>query len=249
MRYKFIYKIDGEVVFQGLLKEMKCKKHDCPNKVSIGLPYCPEHRKTEMKLDIKPSTLPELSNQPNNDGLFAYSTQKRKKSPVFYQDAEICFYDGEILTDAELRERYHGYLMPYALELSEPQDIQMDCALQRSLMSMANHCFDANKINAVMEIKRKAGRHNAVLKAIKPIYHDEEILISYGDDYWAKHEQQAQRISYETVEANTAIKTVAQTLGIKTAKKNTGIKTTKRKKKVITVYDSDDSSDLFSSSE
>jgi len=54
MRYKFIYKIDGEVVFQGLLKEMKCKKHDCPNKVSIGLPYCPE-----------------LSNQPNNDGLFA----------------------------------------------------------------------------------------------------------------------------------------------------------------------------------
>jgi len=138
--------------------------------------------------------------------------------------------------------------MPYALELSEPQDIQMDCALQRSLMSMANHCFDANKINAVMEIKRKAGRHNAVLKAIKPIYHDEEILISYGDDYWAKHEQQAQRISYETVEANTAIKTVAQT-GIKTAKKNTGIKTTKKKKQIITIYDSDDSSDLFSSSE
>jgi hypothetical protein len=66
MRYKFIYKIDGEVVFQGLLKEMKCKKHDCPNKVSIGLPYCHIHRKTEMKLDIKPSTLPELSNQPNN---------------------------------------------------------------------------------------------------------------------------------------------------------------------------------------
>jgi len=57
-----------------------------------------------------------------------------------------------------------------------------------------------------------------------------------------------ERISYETVEANTAIKTVAQT-GIKTAKKNTGIKTTKRKKKVITIYDSDDSSDLFSSSE
>jgi len=54
MRYKFIYKIDGEIVFQGLLKEIKCKKHDCPNKVSIGLPYCPE-----------------LSNQPNNDGLFA----------------------------------------------------------------------------------------------------------------------------------------------------------------------------------
>ena len=74
-------------------------------------------------------------------------------------------------------------------------------------------------------------------------------MISYGDDYWPKHEQQAQRISYETVEANTAIKTVAQTLGIKTAKKNTGIKTTKRKKKVITIYDSDDSSDLFSSSE
>ena len=42
---------------------------------------------------------------------------------------------------------------------------------------------------------------------------------------------------------------MAQTLGIKTAKKNTGIKTTKRKKKVITIYDSDDSSDLFSSSE
>ncbi len=90
--------------------------------------------------------------------------------------------------------------MPYAMELSEAQDIQMGCALQRSLMSMANNCFDANnKINAVMEIKRKAGRHNAVLRAIKTIYHDEEILISYGDDYWAKHEQQAQRISYETV--------------------------------------------------
>ena len=41
---------------------------------------------------------------------------------------------------------------------------------------------------------------------------------------------------------------MAQT-GIKTAKKNTGIKTAKKKKQVITIYDSDDSSDLFSSSE
>ncbi len=42
---------------------------------------------------------------------------------------------------------------------------------------------------------------------------------------------------------------MAQTLGIKTAKKNTGMKTPKKKKQVITIYDSDDSSDLFSSSE
>jgi SET domain-containing protein len=77
-----------------------------------------------------------------------------------------------------------------------------------------------------------------VLRAIKPIYHDEEILISYGDDYWAKHEQQAQRISCETVEANTAM-TVVQTAWYEghTAKKNTGIKTAKRKKKVITIFD------------
>ncbi len=93
---------------------------------------------------------------------------------------------------------------------------------------------------------------NKIINQTNRIYHDEEILISYGDDYWAKHEQQAQRISYETVvEASTAKKTVPQpkNTGIKTAKKNTCIKTAKRKKKVITISDNDDSSDFFSSSE
>jgi hypothetical protein len=146
--------------------------------VCIGTPLCWQHLLSQMNLRIKPSV-----NGPGK-GLFAMMPRQNDDGPrrlVFKQNDYICDYGGEKITKRELDARYGNYTAPYALFVRQRKGKgghYVNAACMRGVGAMANHA-NAARANARLAPMGASG----ALKATKPIYEGDEILVDYGSEY------------------------------------------------------------------
>lgn len=152
----------------------------CNRPVYVGIPFCKEHTKTELKLVVKRSRIPGAG-----DGLFAWSLNRNPTSNdvVFVKGDRICYYWGEHISVKELDRRYPGNIIgPYAIRNGEKGKGRYveHAACVRGIGSLANH-GGKHQSNAEYHYLRDPKRF--VLVALRNIHHDEEILLDYGDNY------------------------------------------------------------------
>lgn len=176
MPFKFKFMIDDNTQFECILESNRCEgikpngqrcKRTCVN----GLPFCAAHLKSNLKLQIKPSTIPN-----GGKGLFATSVPYNGNQVVFKKNETIVGYNGEIINDNELVHRYGQNTAPYALKVKN--DTHIDCACSRGVGSFANH-NNMRIVNARFSVNY---RQNSVsLKAIKDIKNGAEIFVHYGE--------------------------------------------------------------------
>lgn len=157
----------------------RCKLRTC-----IGVPLCWIHNRKNKHLAIKPSTIAGAGK-----GLFAIRTktkgltQAQKDAPIFKKDQVITKYEGQEITNAELRARYDKqtppvveYTAPYAFAFRHNDEvIIVDSACKRGIAALAN-AKPHNRANAKL-----TSRGN--LTATKNIRDGQEIFTSYGKSY------------------------------------------------------------------
>ena len=147
----------------------------CRRKVCIGLPFCFQHLESTLHLKIKPSTIPN-----SGKGLYAINKRMRPNAVIFYADAEICRYYGEIVNSNTLNRRYtREYTAPYGVTINSSSDRYEDGALDRGVGSIANHKPHNDGANAQLRVRDNV----IILQASKPIRNGEEIFVDYGREY------------------------------------------------------------------
>lgn len=167
----------GEKSFTCELVQKKCKKPQCNRLVSVGLPFCLEHTRDMLQLEVKPSLIPNAGL-----GLFAYNVKRgKKRRPVFKAGTEIVSYKGNVLSLQEI-EKLYGSRQPGSLEFTAPYTIKwknkyIDSACKRGIGSMLNY---SQVPNALFE--DHAG--GVFIKARRDIYHGDEITADYGPNYF-----------------------------------------------------------------
>ena len=140
-----------------------CRKRACH-----GMPVCWMHARTLYNIRAKPSTVPNVGR-----GLFAFNPSVGNRN-VFNKGDWICPYGGEAITGAQLDERYGvDGEAPYAL-CNGP--VCTDAACARGWGSFANH---GRRPNAEYVLHN----NSFWLKALRPIRHDTEIFMDYGEVY------------------------------------------------------------------
>jgi len=175
--YQFTFRIDGDTQFQCNIQSEQCNViksngHRCRRRVCIGSPYCYVHLLYIKHLRIKQSTIPNAGN-----GLFALNPTAEANSIVFRKTATIIEYDGEVIDDDELVERYDYQTAPYAVK--QKRNCNVDCACRRCVASNANTLAGHN--NASFSVNN---RQNVVkVVATKNIKNGDEIFLSYGKSY------------------------------------------------------------------
>lgn len=175
----FTFHIDDNHVFAAQLVSERCSANckngnRCRKTVVIGLPYCYVHLLSVLHLRIKPSLVPDAGL-----GLFALDPSKEQNEIIFRKDDVIAKYDGELINRAELQHRYGDNTAPYAIKIS--QDKYIDAALERGVMSLANH---GAGVRANIFFQAPNYRQNTIsVKALKNIKNNTELIVNYGKDY------------------------------------------------------------------
>lgn len=187
------------------LAQKKCAVPDCYTWVDIGLPFCAEHLRTMLHVEIKASTIP-------NAGLGVFACHPNPKpgaTIVFQKHRKITFrYGGNQSSKKEQDERYtdsENTVAPYTLQLqSKKQSILLDGACHRHVSSMMNHAFTSQEkkvlANPQTPLEIQQAFHNAFtdksftancifsengdIMALNNIIHGQELLVSYGLDYF-----------------------------------------------------------------
>ena len=165
------------------LESRPCSKPGCNKFNDYPVEYCLEHLKSEMGLCIGPSTLRLSSGQRlEGDGLFAChrKSNTRKSSPVFTENAILCYYTGRVLEPEEAAQyndtsQYPHVQMPYSLI---EWDKIIDASCIRGIGAFANHKTLKDGANAALALIGK----RACIMALKPIYDGEEVFLDYGYD-------------------------------------------------------------------
>ena len=143
----------------------QCKKNTC-----MYLPYCYVHSRILLNLVVKQSTI-------ENAGLGLFTLKDFKKNE------NICNYEGEIIDDKELVNRYgKNNLAPYTIKLANNKYI--DCACKRSQGAYINSFRGGSGNNARFIINNKYDRVR--LQATRNIKSGQEIFVSYGSNYFKK---------------------------------------------------------------
>jgi hypothetical protein len=171
----FKFYINNHIHFKGKLHCEQCEGTSkngqrCRRRVCIGSPYCYQHLRSEKHLEIKKSNIAKAGK-----GLFAYGPPDEV---IFKKNETIIKYDGELIDEREVRDRYAEFTAPYTIELKDSEF--EDGALERGPGSLANQGI---KNNARLGVYFNSTPHYALLKATKNIYGGQEILVDYGDRY------------------------------------------------------------------
>lgn len=183
------YNQDGTVYWESPLYRAKCngKLDDgtiCGKYTSRIHPYCHGCTIRHFRVAVSPS----LQGPGAGLGLFADDASKHEGDVVFQAGVFIAPYMGEIVSEEVLEERYTGVngesedevCCPYAIETSEGETV--DATLLRGPAAFCNDS-KLKKYNAVLSEVPILG-----IVATKPIHQGEEILVSYGKQYWkSKH--------------------------------------------------------------
>ena len=175
----FIFRDDNQDpphVFKCALERMRCSGttkagQQCRRNVILHLDKCFQHLKSELGLLTKPSSIPGAGT-----GLWTVRNWKRGD--------KIVQYHGEILTDAELDERYGpgDVTAPYTVE--EKKNKHIDAACNRSTAAFINHQPNA-RANTRFAVSRNPPAVWIVATKNIQATKDEprELFINYGRDY------------------------------------------------------------------
>lgn len=187
-------KDSGVVQFQAPMKRKRCMGYTsagcrCRRRISLSYPFCWQHTKSHQKLAIQVSKALQLAGVKGQKGLYAHNPDIGD-APVFRRGQNIVRYHGEVMHDDDLEKRYqyegspHGVVMsPYAMELDDEWSV--DAALLRGVAAYANSPVGTGlKPNARLEVDESKWPPTAWLVARKHIYHGDEILTSYGRNYF-----------------------------------------------------------------
>lgn len=163
---------------------MKCSHSKCRRKTNI-VPYCWQHAEINLHVKIKKCTwLPE-----GNKGLFAFD-RKCSSTPIFQKGQRILRYEGELLTEDEMSERYdyydeNGELVEgnaeYALEYESGKYV--DAEIVKSYGAYINDPNGYTKHPDSLTPNSRFGKNRWII-AVRDIYDGDEILIDYGDNYF-----------------------------------------------------------------
>lgn len=188
-RWKFDY---NNNTWSCPLQTMRCA-HEiktnirCKRNTTYTTVYCWQHLKSVAKLRIGTTTMQDSKRQKLDfTGLFVCDMKKFQNTIIFKTGDIITSYIGEIISNAELQNRYPGKeTAPYTLQISKTRFLDSACI--RSVGSLANACLPTNK-NCKLNAKLVIGSHGNYphLKASKNIRNGDEIFISYGRTYFNK---------------------------------------------------------------
>ena len=140
----------------------------CGRKTGQQLPFCTQHSKQQLGLEIKKSTIPGAG-----WGLFALK--------LFKKNDKIASYEGRKMTQYQIDEMYgktKNDLAPYTVKQS--RDKFLDGACSRPLAGFANNKPKHN--NATLAVTSRTVN----LKATKKIEPSKEIFTGYGRHYFTK---------------------------------------------------------------
>jgi len=143
----------------------------CKNRVTIGLSTCWQHTLSQKFLQIKTSTIPNAG-----DGLFARRGKIDDRTIVVFKSGNVvCQYNGEIISQQTLEDRYGDNTAPYGVELRGRKE---DGALARGVGTLINH--NPRKKNCRIATNRA---NRAQIIAIKNVKNGDELFVSYGRSY------------------------------------------------------------------
>lgn len=168
---------DGTIRFEGYMLKGKCSIANCDRHQYIPFDYCNTHLESELHLQIRPSNIPNAGM-----GVFAFNPALGNTAKVFSKGEKICAYIGEQINDHELNQRYGELTAPYCVKYSKNKYI--DGALIRGIGTLFNTNTTSNAKNkANLYLATRGTRYKIGVKAIKDIKNNEEIYVSYGDQY------------------------------------------------------------------
>lgn len=139
----------------------------CKRRTKKQLPYCYEHTRSLLHVDIRPSTIPGAGK-----GLFALQE--------FNSGDLVVPYKGEVITKAQMDERYSDGLAPFALQINK--NTYIDSACQRGTASFINTNPKHNNARFSVYSGRSGHPPGATVRATKKIPVDAEIFVDYGED-------------------------------------------------------------------
>lgn len=146
----------------------------CQKRACIGVPKCWIHLLRDHSLRLKPSTI-----QGAGKGLFAMKRGAGPNAVVFKKDAKIIDYYGDLVNQQTLTERYGEHTAPYGIQIGTG-DRYEDAACRRGVGALANHRGAGHNARLTFRSHPTAA---ALVKAVKPIRNDQEVLVSYGRGY------------------------------------------------------------------
>ena len=164
---------------------MRCSHGKCKRKTRV-VPYCWQHAELLLKVKIrKCSWLPD-----GNKSLFAFSKAKLTTGPLFRKGQKVLRYEGELLTEDEISERYDYYVNGELIE--GPAEYTLEYADGKFVDAIIIRGYSAFINDPKGYIKHPDGlspnvvfRKNRWIFALRDIYNGEEILIDYGENYFA----------------------------------------------------------------
>jgi len=139
--------------------------NQCRRKTKKQLPYCFAHARSLLHVDIRPSTIRDA-------GLGLFALKEFKSGDL------IVPYKGEILTRAQLDDRYGDGLAPYAVEVNKNTFIDSACA--RGTGSFINTKPRHNNSRISVYSGRAGHPPAASIRATKRIPIGSEIFVDYG---------------------------------------------------------------------
>lgn len=185
------YDENGNLHWKGNLLKARCgalKNGTRCNKYTTRIhPHCFECTINKYKVAIGSSSQGEGAGL----GLFAYDRYKGAGEIVFREGDFIAPYAGEVISDEDSEERYTGaskidgdlVCCPYSIENFKGETV--DASLIRGPGAFCNDSLEKD-YNA--ELAEDEDEEFIFIHALKDIKQHEEILVSYGDDYWnSKH--------------------------------------------------------------
>ena len=99
MPKKFTFRVDGNPTFSGPLQSVQCafmkaNGVQCRNRVVMGIDMCWIHTRSEKKLKLQDSTIPN-----GGKGLFAIDIKKEPNEVIFRPRQTIIDYKGEFVDE------------------------------------------------------------------------------------------------------------------------------------------------------
>ena len=166
------------IQWDGKMNVERCRFHKtngerCKRNIIIGLDYCFQHRITKYNVKVKDSEI-----QDAGKGLFA-NNGTSNNDVVFHKGDKIVPYNGELVAQQIIRERYGNKTAPYGLSISK--DRATDGALHRGIGTLINHPLYSRFANTRFSIQRDQQEVNIV--ADKNIKNNQELYVPYGRSY------------------------------------------------------------------
>jgi hypothetical protein len=173
----FRFFINNNLISEKFLKAQRCQANTkqgnrCKRKCIIGYEYCYPHLKSNLKLKIKDSSIPNAGK-----GVFV-DTGKPNNNVVFKKNDKICEYNGQPVSMDKIRQDYLNKTAPYAYRINSQNAI--DGAGKRGVGTLINSnrggqnnvCFTNDTRNKKVNIR-----------ATKNIKNKEELFIPYSSGY------------------------------------------------------------------